>query len=47
MDEANEKKKAEFTLLAEVKDADGKIVAVSKGVYQLRQIGSFGNTKTP
>lgn len=45
VNEAEEKKKAEFTLLAEVKDAGGKIVAVSIGVYQLRRIGDYENRK--
>jgi acyl-coenzyme A thioesterase PaaI-like protein len=37
--EAAERGKADFTLEATVTDADGKIVATTRGLYQLRAIG--------
>lgn len=36
--EAEKKGKAEFVLEGEVKDANGEIVTVSRGIYQLRAI---------
>jgi acyl-coenzyme A thioesterase PaaI-like protein len=38
--EAAERGKADFTLEATVTDADGKTVATTKGLYQLRAIGT-------
>ncbi len=35
--EAEEVGKAEFILSGELKDAEGKVVAISKGVYQIRK----------
>jgi acyl-coenzyme A thioesterase PaaI-like protein len=37
--EADAKGKADFTVVAEIKDEAGTVVAVSRGVYQLRQVG--------
>jgi acyl-coenzyme A thioesterase PaaI-like protein len=37
--EAAERGKSDFTLEAEVTDADGKTVATTRGLYQLRAIG--------
>jgi hypothetical protein len=38
--EARENGKADYVLEGEVKDASGLVVAVSKGLYQLRAYGS-------
>lgn len=38
-DEAAERGKSDFTLEATVTDADGKTVATTRGLYQLRAIG--------
>ncbi len=38
--EADDKGKADFTLECEVKDTSGEVVAVSKGLYQIRVIGA-------
>ena len=37
--EASQQGKAEFTLLLQMKDAQGTVVASSDGLYQLRRIG--------
>jgi hypothetical protein len=38
--EAAENGKSEYVLSGELKDKSGKIVALSRGVYQLRAIGN-------
>lgn len=42
--EAEKNKKADFVLEAEVKDTTGQVVALSKGVYQLRVHGDSAVT---
>jgi acyl-coenzyme A thioesterase PaaI-like protein len=39
--EAKEKGKSEFILTGEIKDIDGQVVALSRGVYQIRSIGKL------
>lgn len=36
--EADEKGKADYTLVADLTDADGKVVARAEGIYQLRRV---------
>ena len=46
--EAAEKGKSEFILTGEIKDLDGQVVALSRGVYQIRSIETLskGCSKT-